>query len=114
MTTAIGRDILARLPAQLHQPAPRLKDLHLFTHWGIVQGERPAMATLFREHYADHTCYRDTYLGELLGQPVSDIANQSVDSEDPLRQAVVMTCLKVTLSNRPEPKDELHVAEQLE
>ena len=85
----INRQILSRLLAQLPQPAPCLKDLHIFLHWVIANCDRPALATFFRPYNAADTCYQSSYLGDLLGRPVTEIAEMFADSDDALRLGMV-------------------------
>jgi hypothetical protein len=98
----INREILSRLLAQLPQPAPRLKDLHIFLHWVIANCDRPAMATFFRPPNAGDACYQSSYLGDLIGRPVTEIAEMFADSDDALRLAAVKACLNGSL---PIPRD---------
>jgi len=93
----VDREILSKLVARLPAPPVRLDDLHIFTHWVIARAARPAMATLFRAHAPDSRGERDTYLGDLIGRPVSEIALGFADTADPLRLAVTMACLNATL-----------------
>lgn len=94
---AVDRKILTDLLARLPQPSPQLRDLHIFTHWVIVQASRSAMSTLFRPHGVDDTCDRNSYLGDLLNRPVAEIAEELGGSDDPLRMAVVMAALNGSL-----------------
>jgi len=98
----IDREILSRLLAQLPEPAPRLKDLHVFLHWVIANCDRPGMATFFRPYNARETCYQNSYLGDLIGKPVSEIAEMFADSDDALRLSLVKACLNGSL---PIPSD---------
>jgi hypothetical protein len=98
----INREILSRLLAQLPQPVPRLKDLHIFLHWVIASSDRYAMATFFRPPNAGDTCYQSSYLGDLLGRPVTEIAEMFADSDDALRLGMVKACLNGSL---PLPTD---------
>ena len=98
----INREILSRLLAQLPQPVPHLKDLHIFLHWVIADCDRYAMATFFRPYNAGDTCYQSSYLGDLLGRSVTEIAEMFADSDDALRLAAVKACLNGSL---PLPKD---------
>ena len=93
----INREILSRLLAQLPQPAPRLKNLHIFLHWVIANCDRHAMATFFRPYNAGDTCYQSSYLGDLLGRPVTEIAEMFADSDDALRLGAVKACLNGSL-----------------
>ncbi|MGD0061589.1 MAG: DUF364 domain-containing protein [Verrucomicrobiia bacterium] len=98
----INREILSRLLAQLPQPAPRLKDLHIFLHWVIASSDRYGMATFFRPYNAGDTCYQSSYLGDLIGRPVTEIAEMFADSDDALRLGTVKACLNGSL---PLPND---------
>ncbi|HTS16151.1 MAG TPA: DUF364 domain-containing protein [Verrucomicrobiae bacterium] len=98
----INREILSKLLAQLPQPEPHLKHLHIFLHWVIANCNRPGMATLFRPPDTGETCYESSYLGDLIGKPVTEIAETFADSTDPLRLALVKSCLNGSL---PLPRD---------
>jgi hypothetical protein len=98
----INREILSRLLEQLPTPTPRLNDLHMFLHWVIANCRRPGVASFFRPYNPAETCYQSSYLGDLIGRPVTEIAEMLVDSDDVLRLATVKACINGSL---PVPKD---------
>jgi hypothetical protein len=93
----VNREILSRLLATLPQPAPCLKELHVFQQWVIVHCDRYAMATFLPVNEAGKACDLDTYLGDKIGRPVPEILESFADSDDALRLAFAIACLKASL-----------------
>jgi len=93
----MNREILSRLLAQVPQPAPRLQELHISLHWIIAQCDRYAMATFFRAGNPTDACRQTSYLGDQIGRPVTEIAGQFADSDDPLRLGLIIACLNGSL-----------------
>jgi len=98
----VNREILSRLLAQLPQPVPRLRDLHIFLHWVSRQLRPICHGDFLPTANAGDMCYQSSYLGDLLGRPVTDIAEVFADSDDALRLAVIKACLNGSL---PIPND---------
>jgi hypothetical protein len=97
----INREILSRLLVDLPQPVPRLHRLHVCLHWIIARCDRYAMASFFRPYNAGGVCGPSSYLGDQLGRPVTEIAENFADSEDALRLSLIKACLNASL---PVPK----------
>lgn len=93
----INREILSRLLAELPQPVPNLQNLHVCLHWVIAQCDRYALASFFRPYNAPDTCCQNSYLGDQLGRPVTEIAERFADSDDALRLGLIKACLNASL-----------------
>ena len=101
----LNREILSRLLAELPQPVPQLQNLHISLHWVIAHCDRYAMATFLRPYKPGDTCYQNSYLGDQLGRPVTDLADSFADSDDSLRLGLIKACLNASL---PLPKGLFH------
>jgi hypothetical protein len=93
----IDREILSRLLEKLPQPAPQLQGLHISLHWIIAHCDRYALATFLRRSNPLDPCCTSSYLGDQLGQPVTEIADRFADSDDALRLGLIIACLNGSL-----------------
>ncbi len=78
-----------------------IEDIHLFQHWVVVKAGRYEMSTRFSA--ASGLCEnpRDTWLGDLPGRNAAEIATEYLASNDVLRIAVGMACLKCVIPQVP-------------
>jgi len=98
----MNREILSRLLAQLPQPVPRLRELHISLHWLIANCDRFSMATFLRVSDPLDAGYQTSYLGDQVGRSVTEIADRFADSNDALRLGLINACLNGSL---PLPQD---------
>jgi uncharacterized protein len=74
-----------------------IEEIHLFQHWVVVKAGRWEMSTRFSPTLGLVENPQDTWLGDLIGARAAAIAREYLASNEVLRIAVGMACLKCVI-----------------
>jgi hypothetical protein len=74
-----------------------IEEVHLFEHWVVVKAGRYEMSTRFAPATGLTENPGDTWLGDLIGRKVAEIAREHLASNEALKIAVGMACLKCVI-----------------